>query len=120
MTVLINTTTASYTHTLTVTGRLEGLYQCSVSNSKPSMAVSELRVQGIIYSYYKSKIMIFVCRTGMPESDVKLSLHISSLESTVVADYSQTARSEVIFYTKLLHEVWEKSIYQLKCILYTA
>ena len=109
MTVLINTTTASYSHTLTVTGRLEGLYQCSVSNRKPSMAVSELRVQGIIYSYYKSKMMIFVCRTGMPESDVyivKLSLHILSLESTVVADYSQTARSEVIFYTKLLHEVW--------------
>ena len=68
-------------------------------------------------------MMIFVCRTGMPESDVyivKLSLHILSLESTVVADYSQIARSEFIFYTKLLHEVWEKSIYQLKCILYTA
>ena len=38
--------TAQYTHTLTVTGRTEGLYQCNVSNSKPSSAVAQLRVQG--------------------------------------------------------------------------
>ena len=40
MTVLNNAEIATYTHTLTVTGRLGGLYQCTVSNSKPSHAVA--------------------------------------------------------------------------------
>ena len=35
MTVLNNRESAQYTHTLTVTGRLGGLYQCTVSNNKP-------------------------------------------------------------------------------------
>ena len=35
-TVLNDPVTAQYTHTLTVTGRLPGLYTCNVSNSKPS------------------------------------------------------------------------------------
>ena len=41
--------TATYTHTLTVTGRLGGLYQCTVSNSKPSEAVANLFVEGEVY-----------------------------------------------------------------------
>ena len=32
-TLLVNSTTAHYTHTLTVTGRLPGLYTCTVNNS---------------------------------------------------------------------------------------
>ena len=32
--VLTDAETATYTHTLTVTGRLVGEYQCSVSNSR--------------------------------------------------------------------------------------
>ena len=47
MTVLDNTETAQYTHTLTVTGRLGGLYQCNVSNSKPSLTSASFTVQGI-------------------------------------------------------------------------
>ena len=50
MTVLNNAETATYTHTLTVTGRTEGLYRCSVSNSKPSSAAAELIVAGTVYS----------------------------------------------------------------------
>ena len=50
MTVLDNAETATYTHTLTVTGRLGGLYQCSVSNSKPSSDAAELSVQGTAYT----------------------------------------------------------------------
>ena len=46
MTVFNNVTTAQYTHTLTVTGRLGGLYQCNVSNSKPSHAVASLIMNG--------------------------------------------------------------------------
>ena len=49
-TVLIHAETATYTHTLTVTGRTEGLYRCNVSNSKPSSAAAELNVAGIVLS----------------------------------------------------------------------
>ena len=49
MTVLDNAETATYTHTLTVTGRLGGDYQCTVSNVKPSSASASLRVQGTGY-----------------------------------------------------------------------
>ena len=48
MTVLENAETAQYTHTLTVTRRLGGLYQCTVENDKPSMASASFIVQGII------------------------------------------------------------------------
>ena len=46
-TVLNNPVTAQYTHTLTMTGRLGGLYTCTVSNNKPSSDSSSLRVKGI-------------------------------------------------------------------------
>ena len=46
MTELNNRTTAQYTHTLTVSGRSEGLYQCTVQNNKPSEASAEILVQG--------------------------------------------------------------------------
>ena len=46
MTVLDNAETATYTHTLTVTGRLGGLYQCIVSNDKPSSDSASFRIQG--------------------------------------------------------------------------
>ena len=47
MTLLDNTTTALYTHTLTVTGRVGGLYQCNVSNNKPSLSSANLTVKGV-------------------------------------------------------------------------
>ena len=47
MTLLDNAETAQYTHTLTVTGRLGGLYQCTVSNDKPSSDSASLTVHGI-------------------------------------------------------------------------
>ena len=46
MTVLDNAETATYTHTLNVTGRLGGLYQCTVSNDKPSSDSASFRIQG--------------------------------------------------------------------------
>ena len=48
MTVLNDPVTAHYTHTLTVTGRLGGLYACNVSNNKPSFAVKHLTVVGML------------------------------------------------------------------------
>ena len=38
--------TAQYTHTLTMTERLGGLYTCTVSNNKPSSDSSSLIVKG--------------------------------------------------------------------------
>ena len=46
-TVLNNATTAQYTHTLTVTGRLGGVYTCTVANGKPSLVSSTYTVEGI-------------------------------------------------------------------------
>ena len=50
--VLDDPVTAQYTHTLTETGRLGGLYQCTVSNNKPSTAnaIAQLSVEGSAYS----------------------------------------------------------------------
>ena len=45
-TVLNDAETAQYTHTLTVTGRLGGLYTCNVSNDKPSQDSATFTVQG--------------------------------------------------------------------------
>ena len=50
-TVLDYLVTSHYTHTLTVTGRVEGLYTCIVANNKPSNDSKCLTVQGLIYHY---------------------------------------------------------------------
>ena len=47
-TVLDDPVTAQYTHNLTVTGRLGGLYTCTVANDKPSQDSAQLSVQGIV------------------------------------------------------------------------
>ena len=44
--ILTDAETANYTHTLTVTGRLVGDYECSVSNNKPSLSSGMLAVVG--------------------------------------------------------------------------
>ena len=46
-TVLDDRVTAQYNHTLTVTGRLGGLYTCTVANDKPSNNSAQLNVQSI-------------------------------------------------------------------------
>ena len=46
-TVLNDPVTAQYTHTLTVTEILVGLYTCTVSNDKPSTASAIITVEGI-------------------------------------------------------------------------
>ena len=38
-----------YAHTLTVTGRLEGLYTCTVANDRPSSDSDSITVQGIMF-----------------------------------------------------------------------
>ena len=45
-TVLNDPVTAQYTHTLTVTSRLGGLYTCTVANNKPSQAAVNIALGG--------------------------------------------------------------------------
>lgn len=45
-TELVNRETAQYIHTLTVTGRMEGYYECTVANNKPSRDSQQLHVLG--------------------------------------------------------------------------
>ena len=56
-TVLDDPVTAHYTHTLTVTGRLEGLYTCTVANDKPSENSAQIFVTGDVeYTSYSFKL----------------------------------------------------------------
>ena len=52
-TVLNDPVTAQYTHTLTVTEILGGLYTCTVTNNKPSTASATINIQGIIHTVQK-------------------------------------------------------------------
>ena len=49
--ILTDAETATYTHTLRVTGRVVGEYQCNVSNNKPSSASGTLAVVGKNFKY---------------------------------------------------------------------
>ena len=54
-TVLNDPVIAQCTHTLTVTGRLPGLYKCTVKNNKPSTKSNFFTVQGmslVIHTLY--------------------------------------------------------------------
>ena len=53
-TVLDDPVTAQYTHTLTVTGRLEGLYTCTVANNKPSQDSGQLNIQGVCHCIFST------------------------------------------------------------------
>ena len=47
-TVLDEPVTAQYTHILIVTGRLGGVYTCTVGNNRPSQVSAALSVQGMV------------------------------------------------------------------------
>ena len=50
--VLDDAETLQYTHSLTVTGSIDGsnTYQCTVGNNKPSQDTANFTVQGIVYA----------------------------------------------------------------------
>ena len=52
-------TTALYIHTLTVTGRLGGLYTCTVANSKPSNGSAQIVVKGNHSVKYETIVLVF-------------------------------------------------------------
>ena len=73
-TVLDDPVTAQYTHTLTVTGRLGGLYTCTVANDKPSEDSAQLNVQG--RKYYNAITYVIIISSHpapSPPSDVSVS-----------------------------------------------
>ena len=49
--MLNNPVNAQYTHTLTVRGRLGGVYKCTVENNKPSIDSNSLTVKGLQSSH---------------------------------------------------------------------
>ena len=56
-TVLNDPVTAQYTHTLTMTGILPGIYTCTVANNKPSSDSASKRV-----SYFQLRLKgVFLC-----------------------------------------------------------
>ena len=60
MTVLDDTETAQYNHTLTVTGEKPGLYSCTVENNVSSVSVS-YNVQGLLS--YICMILVWVIKS---------------------------------------------------------
>ena len=67
-TVLVDPVTAQYTHTLTVTGRLGGLYTCTVANDKPSEDSVQLaiNVQGRVSAIEWCVIHVHYSYRGKP------------------------------------------------------
>ena len=59
-TALNDPVTANYTHNLTVTGRLPGVYTCTITNDKPSSASMTLTIQGKRAEYFVSEQNMFV------------------------------------------------------------
>ena len=83
-TVLDDPVTAQYTHTLTVTGRLRGLYTCAVANDKPSNDSSQLNVQGNnMLLNVTSYIIKLFSPAPSPPSDVTVSQN--GLDSVLVS-----------------------------------
>ena len=66
MSVLTDPVTAQYTHTLTVNGRHEGKYKCTILNNKPSTATAAYTVLGnsihdaILYTILPHIILVLV------------------------------------------------------------
>ena len=71
-TVLDNRETSQYTHTLTVTGRLGGLYTCNVTNNKPSQALATLNIEleGMFIITSRSVLLYTSCNQAIGLSNM--------------------------------------------------
>ena len=65
-TVLDDPVTAQYTHTLSVTGHLGGLYTCTVSNNKPSSASASITVTGNTFSLSFTPLTLLIWPIYIP------------------------------------------------------
>ena len=75
-TELYDYVTAHYVHRLTITGRRGGLYECTVSNQKPSIASVTYYMQGD-YVVYNFEIIILLY--------IKHTLHTNCIVVTISA-----------------------------------
>ena len=73
-TVLNDTVTAEYTHTLNVTSREGGLYTCTVANNKPSNDSASITVEG--NAYIRSLLRVLYIYTCMQMCTIKYSLTV--------------------------------------------
>ena len=69
-TVLNDPVTARYTHTLTVTGRLGGVYTCTVANMKPSTTSASITVSGNFFKLSYFNINSLFILVASPPTDV--------------------------------------------------
>ena len=78
-TVLDDPVTAQYTHTLTVTGTLPGLYTCTVENNKPSSdsATLEGKMRYILSEF--AKYMCLAVRTNFTVAGGEISVLSASI-----------------------------------------
>ena len=82
---VFNNAIAQYTHTLTVTGRLGGQYQCNVTNNKPSISVAQLKLQGIVEVYFISYSMQYCYCFAIYITFQLPQLPLASLQSEKIA-----------------------------------
>ena len=55
-TVITDTQLATYEHIMTVNGRVEGLYTCSVANAITNVTSAELYVNGMTFQYISKTV----------------------------------------------------------------
>ena len=72
-TILVNGMRAEYNHTLTVIGRLEGHYKCTVDNEASSEVSKELNVQGMFSVVVMSTLLFHLPPAPSPPTDVTVS-----------------------------------------------
>ena len=87
MTVLNNAQSAECVHTLNVTGRLGGLYTCTVENSKPSSDSIQLSIKGteLINMLYMTVNTVFCTAANPP---MELTVTTSEGSSTISVFWS--------------------------------
>ena len=104
-TVLDDRETAQYTHTLTVTGRLRGLYTCTVANDKPSQDSAQLaiNVQGIVSTAKSGVLHIYVYIIPIEVSPLS-SVTVTASGNTVTVMWSiSSSRDDVTGYLVHYH-----------------
>ena len=68
--MLDDAVTSTYTHTLSVTGRLGGFYTCTVANNKPSVAYSTYKVKGETPSSFSNNYSQLLFAVASPPTDL--------------------------------------------------
>ena len=85
-TVLNDPVTAQYTHTLTVTERLPGLYRCTVTNNKPSSHMTTFTVQGELQYLFSSSMIYSVLPVAFPPTN--LNFEVRSYSSDILLTWT--------------------------------